>query len=144
MTTSAQIGYGTILRIGDGQTPTEAFTDIAELLEATGPNRTADVIDATHMASPGARREKIYGLLDDGQVTASLHYLPGDSSQDLLAEARENRAPVNFQLAFGATGQRASFTAIVSNLSPTAPLDQKMTMSVTLDITGEVVFEADA
>lgn len=140
----ATIGYSSELRIGDGATPTEGFTAVAELLDSGGPSEKTDVIDATHMASPGATREKIAGMLDSGQVTANMHFIGDDASQAALRSARAARQPVNFQLAFGDTGVRAAFAAIVSELNVTTPLDQKITMALTLDITGVVVFEADA
>lgn len=50
-------GFGTLLKVGDGASPTEAFTAIAEVKSISGPSMSMETIDATHMESPSGYRE---------------------------------------------------------------------------------------
>ncbi len=132
--------HGTLLKSGDGVTPTETFTTIAEVTNISGPALSTDAIDTTSHDSPNNHREFIGGLKDGGEVTFDINYIPTnpthDASTGLLADyvARTLR---NFQLVFSDSGNTTwSFTAIVTGFEPGEPVDAQLTASVTLRITG--------
>lgn len=80
-TSRAVNAFGTLLQRGDGVTPTEAFTTIAELTNIEVPAAESDILDVTHHTSPGAYKEYVLGLKDGGEVTLEGNYVPTDATQ---------------------------------------------------------------
>jgi len=54
--TEGVIGLGTLLKIGDGDTP-EVFAAIAEVKDITGPGLAREFAEFTHQQSEGGYRE---------------------------------------------------------------------------------------
>ena len=67
MTSAAIWAYGSKLQIGDGAV-SEAFSDVAEIVELTPPSMSRDEIDVTSHQSSDGYREFISGLRDGGEV----------------------------------------------------------------------------
>jgi hypothetical protein len=137
---SAISAFGTLLKIGDGG-GTEVFTSIAEVGDISGPALKMDTQDVTSHVSPGAFRERVPGLLDAGEVTFSLSFLPTAATQSqstgLIRDLR-NRTKRNFQLVFPDAGSTTwSFAAYVTAFSPKEPVEGKLSADVTLTITGQ-------
>lgn len=59
--TQAQIGYGTLLQLGNDASP-QVFTTIAEVKSINGFGFSADELEATHMLSPGGYKEFVAGM----------------------------------------------------------------------------------
>lgn len=138
--TTAKIGFGVLLKRGDGASPTEAFTAIAELQSIQGPGYSLEVVDATHSESPDAHREKIAGLIDAGEVSAEVTFLPTDATQNFAAGIQKDlldRTKRNFQIVWPGPKTYA-FAAFVTSFQPQASISDKMTASITLAITGKV------
>lgn len=133
--------FGTLLKIGDGGSPTESFTIIAEVTNIGGPSLSLDQIEITHHSSTGGWKEFIGGLLDGGEVSFDINYDPVGATHDattgLIADivARTKR---NFQLVFPDTGNTTwSFTALVTKFEPSEPVGDKLAASVTLKVSGQ-------
>jgi hypothetical protein len=141
--TDAAIGYGSTFELGDGAEPEEAFTEIAEVFDITPPNESTDTIDATHMKSPGANREFIFGLTDPGEVSFEMNFLPGSPSEQKILAARAARKRVggriNFPKVGAAARQRWEFGCLVLGYEPAMPNDDKMTATVTCKVSGSIV-----
>src|SRR5665213_2915554 len=102
MASGAIFARGTLLKIGDGG-GTEAFTTIAEVITLAGPDLTLDMIDVTSHDSTNGARERIGGLLDIGQITASVNFIPTNATQSFtsgLIHDQLNRVKRDFQLVF--------------------------------------------
>lgn len=132
--------YGTLLQSGDGGAP-ENFTTIAEVTDITGPGLVQDPLDVTSHESPGAFREFVGGLLDGGEVTFTINYVPTAATQDastgLLADMIA-RIVRNFQLIFPDVGTTTwSFSALVTSFEPAEPVDDRLSAEVTLKVTGQ-------
>lgn len=80
--TAGVSAFGTLLQRGDGATPTEGFTTVAELQSIEVPAVQTDTIDMTHHTSPGAYREYLLGLRDGGEVTLEGNYIPRNATQN--------------------------------------------------------------
>ncbi len=132
-------GYGGILAMDDQQA--SSFTNIAEVVSFSGPSLGADTEDVTHHESVGAYREKVVTLLDAGQVTFDLNFLPAEATHnnvDGLLERYENRTVEDFRITWPDTGATVwLFTAFVVGFEPDDPVDGKLAASVTLEITGQ-------
>lgn len=140
MTTEASIGYGTLFKIGDAGSP-EVFTAVAEVTSITPPGMSRDAIDATHMESPDKFREFIAGLIDGGEVSFDLNFVPGGASTTLLLAELE-APPGNKQVVF-ATGEIFSFVGFCTGFEPEAPVDDKMTATATYKVTGKPTLAGD-
>ncbi len=139
-TTQAISAFGTLLKMGDGATP-ESFTTIAEITEIGGPALSLERLDATHMQSTGGWKEKIGGLLDGGEVTFSIQYVPTHATHNAstgLISRMVAKSVDNYQLVFpDASSTTWTFAALVAGFEPDAPHDGKLTADVTLDISGQ-------
>lgn len=135
--TDALIGKGTLLKRGDGATPTEAFTTVGEIISISGPEQSLDTVDATNMDSASSTREYIAGLIDSGEVSFEMNFLPATATQTNVRDDLTNRTLRNFQIIWPDTGNtQVDFAAFVTSVSRSTPLDDRMTASITLKISG--------
>ncbi len=133
--------FGTLLKIGDAATPTENFTAVAEVVNITGPNLSMDPIEVTHQGSAGGWKEFIGGLLDGGEVTCDINYIPTETTQNATAgliNDMENKTVRNFKLVFSDIGNSTwAFPALVTGFEPSAPVEDKLAVTVTLKVSGQ-------
>lgn len=141
MSTSATIGYGTLFKSGNGASP-EVFTTLAEVTNITPPGWSRDTVDATHELSPGAHREFIAGLADAGEVSIDINFVPGGTAQAALEAEKAltgSSALINRQIIFPG-GSYVTFAAIMTGYEPDAPIDDKLSATVTLKVSGVPTF----
>jgi len=140
MGSNAIAAKGTLLKIGDGADP-EVFTTIAEVMNISGPSLSMDAIDVTNQSSVNGWKESIGGLLDGGEITFDINYLPTDATHNATAgliNDMQNRTLRNFQLVFpDASSTTWSFSALITGFEPSADVSDKLTASVTLKISGQ-------
>lgn len=140
--TNAIAGIGLRFQVGDGQTP-ETFTDVAEVKDFTGPSVTQETEDVTHHGSPGNWRERIPTLLDGGEISFTLNYIPTDSTHDatdgLLSDLEAQTAARNFKVTWPDTNQTLwEMSGIVTNFEPQGPVDGAFEAEVTIEVTGQM------
>jgi len=118
MATKATSTKGVQLQRGDGGSPTETFTKIAEVISFKGPSEKAPQLDATSFDS--VAMEFIAGLPDNGEITAEVQYVGTDAQQqglrtDLRAGTKRNfKLVLNDQPAGGSNPTSIAFAAIVT------------------------------
>lgn len=139
MSTLAISAFGTLFKIGDGAV-TETFTTIAELKNISGPSLSADVIDVTVHNSGTPWRRFISGLLDGGEITFDVHFVPQNAthsySSGLLSDF-VNRVKRNFQLVFPDAGVTTwTIPGIVVNFDMNADPADALLASVTVKVNG--------
>ena len=135
--TAAKIGYGSKFSVWDSSLGTPAFVDVAEVISITPPSTSVDTVDATHMGSSSATREFIAGLIDPGETSFEMNYVPGSSSETLLLAVLASRTPTQCKITFPGS-KTWTFTGIMTKLDTTAPLDGKMTSTATFKLTTSV------
>jgi hypothetical protein len=137
MTTQADIGYSATFKVGDGGSP-ETFTDFGvEVTSITLPSYSREAIDATHSASPDRYKEYIAGLMDAGEVSLDLNYVP-DAADKVIAALEAGKQSYQIVLP-GDDEVTLTFTAICTGYQPTAPIADKMTSTATFKISGKPV-----
>lgn len=134
MTTAAMIGLGITLEMADLVSPGD-FVAIAEVFNVNPPSQVDDVVEATHYDSPNRRREYIPGLVESGEVSFDMNYIPGSAS-DVLINAAQGVEKV-LRLTFP-NGVSMVFNGIRQGYEKNAPLDDRMTATVTFRVTGNV------
>jgi len=136
----ATSAHGTLLKLGDGGSPTENFTTIAECKNIDGPQLANDDIDVTNQGSVGWK-ESISGLHDGGTVSVELNFLPQNATQSFAAGVLahfNDGLRHNYQLVFPDPGATTwTFAARVKNAAPTAPVDGVLALKVDFTITGQ-------
>jgi len=143
--TAARIGYGTLLEYSDGASPPN-WTTLAEVTNLSGPGLSKDVPDASHMTSPDGYREFISGLKDGGEVTAECNFLPEHVTHGnvtgILAMFENDALARDWHIIWPGASPRVTwqFKAVVSGAEPADPVDDKMTLSVTLKVSGKPDF----
>lgn len=140
--TNAVSGYGTLLQVDDG---VGNYTTVAEVKDITGPGYEADTIEATNHSSAGAWREWLAGLLDGGEVTFDVNYIPSNPTHDESASGLFglllNRTRRNFRLVWPVTPvERVTFLGMVTGFEPSAPVDDVLTASITIKVSGQPSF----
>lgn len=131
--------FGTLLKVGDGGSP-EQFTTIAELRSISGPSFQADVLDATVHNTPTPWREFISGLLDGGEISLEINFIPTgpthDGSTGLLHDFVE-REQRNYQLVFpDAANTTWTIPGIVTGFEMNADPAEILSASVTIKVNG--------
>lgn len=134
---NAIIGYGTLFSVGDGAEP-EVYTPLAEVADITPPSDSVDIIDATHMTSPNRTKEFLAGLNDPGECSFDIHFIPGAGDDAVIQAIRNTGERKNYRITW-TTGRTWTFSGILTGYAPTAPVNDRMTATVTIKVTSSYV-----
>ncbi len=138
----SESSFGVILKRGDGTTPTEAFVAIAEVKDIKPFKLKAETKETTHHGSAGGWRTFKATLIEGGECTFKINFLPGNAGHSFatgLAADLINRVQRNFQLTLpDADDTGYQFAAFVTQFDPDAPVEGILETDVTLKITGPV------
>ena len=133
MSSLAVAGKGTLFRRWDGTN----WVDISEIVTITGPGMSRDVIDVTSLASTGGYREFIAGFREPGTVTLAMIFRR--DNYNTMKSDFEGDALVNYEIYLPDDEYTSlEFEGLVTELPLTIPTDDKVTMDVTIKISGEV------
>ena len=117
---------------------------IGNIISITLPNQTRDSVETTTMGSTSNFREFIPGLLNAGEISVELNYDGSASGNaDSLQTALETVAEVwTIKFPDDSTFVCSGF---ITSLGGASPMDDKITQSVTIKLTGKPTFtEAEA
>lgn len=132
----AMIGYGAKFS-AETTAGSDSFFDVAEVFSITPPSETVDVIDVTHMQSPDSTREFIQGLMDPGEVSFEMNFVPGSASDVFIRGWRASRQRRAAKITFP-NDVVWEFSAFVTGYEPAMPNEDKMTATVTCKVTSSV------
>lgn len=138
--TDASLGYDSSYRIWDSTLPVPALVDIGEVFNITPPGGTADRVDATHMKSPGRRREYIAGLIDSGEASFEINFVPGSATDQFLRRLLASGEIVEHQIEFP-NGVTVTYDASLTGYEKNVPLDDRMTATITVAPSGDEVWD---
>jgi predicted secreted protein len=143
MPSTAVRSFGTFLKIGDGASPTEVFTTIAEVRDISGPSIAVGTEEVTSHDS-GGWREHIPTIIEGGEVSFDLNFnaqaTQGFSSGSLYDDMVD-RTLRNFQIVLPtSTAKTGAFKAYVTGFELSAPVEGVLTASLTLMISGAVTW----
>lgn len=141
--TDATIGYGSLFEVSDSaaspNSPLE-WVSVGEVASIKPPSSTTDQIDVTHMQSPGGRREFVAGLIDSGECSFEMNYVPGSTGDQLLLAILALAPGLRARVCRITYPNYVSdtFTGVLMTYEPTVPVDDKMTATVTFKVSGEI------
>lgn len=135
--TNARIGYGAEFWLDNAS---GVLTQLNEVLSVTPPNPQIAEVEATHMLSPGRRREYIAGMIEDGEGTFEFNYIPGGSTDTLIRAALNDGITRDYKIVIpdGADGWEITGQCIVRGWERNLPIDDRMTATLTVRFTGDV------
>lgn len=104
--------YGTILKMGDGATPTEAFTAVANVIKIKPPKINHPVIESTSHGSNGVREYVKSNLVGYEEFSIEIGFVSvgGNALIDLV----KGTASSNFEMEFP-NGDKWAFSAHVTS-----------------------------
>lgn len=141
--------YGTANPLG-ADPELGGFTKLAEVISINGLPMSATVTKVTHLSSDGKAQEKVPGFLDAGQITFRLNYqasaIPGKLAYAgllaLLPQASDTFpgwGRYQWVVQFPDAGQWYA-TAFIQGTPFEVPEDDRITVEVTLEVSGRPVF----
>lgn len=138
MSSQALESQGMVLKISSMTSPV-TFTAIPEIKSFTGPGGSATVIDVTDLSS--LAKEKRMGLMDEGQLSFTINYIPSDTQHAALRAARASREETDFQLVFTDASPSTTwdFSGFVTNFAVSGAVDGVVEAQVTIEITGAIL-----
>lgn len=121
---------------GTGATVAFATTSFAaQILDIAAPNESRPDVDTTHLNST-ARTSMPGDLVDPGTMTLEVAFNP-DSAVPINQPA-EN-ITITWDLRSGdSTASSWQFTGYVTESSPAVPLEERMTATITIRVTGAI------
>jgi hypothetical protein len=142
--TEARIGWGGELHVSTDNTEAN-LVELAEVRDVSFPQDEADEHEVTHLKSPGRRKEFIQGLIDGGEMTATLNYDPGSATDLLLTAAKDTGTTRKIKIVIpddsgtGAAGWNFVTSAFVKRYAPdNMEANAPITATVVLRVTGDL------
>jgi predicted secreted protein len=137
MTTEAQIGIGAEFWL-DNNAGTPVLTQLGEILSISTPNPQVAEVEATHFGSPNRRREYISGLIEDGEGSFEMNYVPGSVTDVNIRGALASGLTKGYKIVIpdGAGTWEIEGECIVRGYERNIPIDDRMTATLTVRFTG--------
>lgn len=136
--TQAMVGYNSKFYLGSSDGASPNYTELQEVVSIEGLGYSTDSVDASHMQSPEAFREFLPGMTDAGEASLEVNYVPGSDTEQVLDElfdlppaSRTRRWKIEYP-----NGVTKTFLGFITSMSTNAPLDDKLSMSLTVKATG--------
>ncbi len=137
---SGLAGFGTMFQVGDGASP-ETFTTVADVSDISGPSISLNAIDVTTHDSTDGWAEFVGGVIDAGEVSFDINFDPAETTHQNLRTLLTNRAVNNFRIVFPTSPVTTwQFAGLVTSYEVNAPVDDKLSASITIKITGKPQF----
>jgi predicted secreted protein len=118
------------------------FVKFGEINDLQPPSPTAETVDVTHMGSEGGYREFITGLLDGGEVTFMMNMNFDD--YQLIKAHFELKSLRKYKIILSDSTTSPTyfiFTALVTGIPPQIPTADKVTVDVTMKVSGKTDFD---
>lgn len=127
----ADEGYGVAITFDSGF--------FGEINNVEGPSMSREAIDTSHAGTTGGFRTfQPSDLVDHGEVEVTIAFDPDQEPPiDQAAETVTITYPIPSGMSSGATWQ---FSGFMTGATPTVPFDDKMTMSATLKVSGDITY----
>lgn len=110
---------------------------IAEINSITGPSMSRDTIDVTSLDTKGGYREFIAGFRNPGTIVLSMNFTA--TGYHLMKQDFEDDSAQEYQIVLPDPDETTlEFSGLVTELPLTVPPDDKITLDVTIQISGQV------
>jgi hypothetical protein len=135
MATGAKLGYGSLLKRGNGASP-EVFVTIAEMHDIPDLGSEAALVEVTNFDSPLSTREYISGLLDGIQFTVTGNCrLDSQTQLDVIAD-HNNKVLRNYQIHLTSPQGIWSLSVLTLGWKISVPVAGAMQITFTYKVSG--------
>jgi len=135
----ASAGVGTEFRRWNNAT--KVWDKIAEINSIAGPTASVETIDTTALDTVGAYRTFIPSFIDAGEITLEMNFTR-DSFESFLDDMNA-RTTEDWVIGFPDPDNTTYiFQGFVTGQSVAVPTDDKITVTVTIKITGQPTLES--
>ena len=118
--------------IGTGITITFSSSFLAEILDVTPPGASRASIQTSHMGTTNAHTFTPADLVDWGELVVEMAFAPG-TTPPITSAAEE------ITITFPDSGSSTwVFDGFLTGFTPKGPLEDRMTATATIKVTGEV------
>ena len=136
--------FGCVVNFGTA-TGTATTATLANVTGISGLDSEVSVIDVTSHDSTGSYREKVASFIDAGQVALDVNFDPNVATHRAttggILYLRDQRLTVPWEVKFpGSPSHKVAFQAFVKSAPFDAPFDDKLAMTVTLEVTGSATW----
>ena len=138
-------GVGTIFNRWDPTSGSAGgWKPMAEINNITGPGMTRDTIDTTALDTEGGYRTFITGFRNAGTITMSMNFT--QTGFMALKDDFESNDAVDYQIVLPDDEETViEFEGLVTEIPLTIPPDDKITVDVSIQISGKVdVFQGSS
>jgi hypothetical protein len=133
---NAIVGPGFQLQISDASMTN--YTAIAEVQDISGPGMKTKMVSVSHQLSPSRFEEKRPSMIDAGDITFDISYVPTDSTHTGLLALQLSQAVRNWKITNPANAVVWSGRGYVSTFSTKWPKEDRLTAALTLSIDGPI------
>lgn len=145
MTDRAKPSFGTVMKMGPVG---GALVTIPRTVSINPPRLSREAVDATAHDSPGGAMEVIGdGVYDPGELSGSMNYIAGDTTDDALITAATDGVLRDFSFTVkAATGtETIEFSGLLTNYGPDELATRgKQSASFTIKVSGPLSQAASA
>lgn len=124
--------FGVTIEFGDGS---GTYTPIGNVTSVEGPEIERETVDVTAHDSPDMWNEFVGGLKNGGEVSVEVNYDPAE--HDTLMAQFDKDEPVPWRIVWPNEIGYWDFSAIMTGFSPEAPVDDKLSAELTLQVSGK-------
>jgi len=111
------------------------YTEVGEITDWDGPSASTAVIDITNLQS--SYKAKMAGMVDEGQLSATLTWDLDDSGQLAVRTAMAAQSLKGWKLTYSDTSYQ-TFDGYAIAMSSSGTIDDKVVGNITIEISGEV------
>jgi len=133
----ARIGWGTEFWLANAA---GTLVELDEVTEIPFAEETADDVDVTHFKSPRRRKEYKLGLIEPGDGSLMLNYIPGSDTDVLLREAHDAGTVRAYRAILpdeaGEPAWQIDGFMLVKSRGRAVPIGDRMTQTVNVRFTG--------
>jgi hypothetical protein len=139
-------GLGLVLSIGTNNSPI-VYTQVGEVKSVAGPDLKAETADVTNVQSPGGVKEFLPTLVDPGELSFPVNYVPTDPGQEAVYNAlvASPKVRLPFELALPVSSIQTpgfthagywTFTGLVVGFAIETPYDKEATVTIKIKLSG--------
>jgi hypothetical protein len=132
----ALIGYLAKYEIWDTAASPAVFFELEEVIDINRGEESSDMPEVTHYQSPNRRREYTAGLRTRSAGTVAVNWIPGNETEMLLRRLADSGEKVQHRLTLR-NGRNVTFDAMVMSLTESLPIDDRMTLTASVQATGD-------
>jgi len=144
--TDALIGHGALFKLYDADASPAGYVTVAEVTNIAAPFAISrDAVEVTHTESTDGIREFIPGLIDYGEASIELNWVPKSATDTRIRDLFRSKALSQAQIVFPTSPEQTlSFNCFATAYSPAAPLADKLTATATFKISGRPTFAGES